>query len=360
MDLDLNGNCLETVRNLEQLPAMARLKLSNNKLEQFEVGGAMKTLRHLDLSGNKLTAVDVSSLPSLQTLHADGNFISQVSGLHRAKRLDSLSLREQRGKQPLDLGFLASGYEVRKLYLSGNLLERFEPQVDMLNLQLLELANCGLSSLPDNLGQLMPNLRGLNINFNAITNLSPLQFIPRLKKLLAAGNRLRDSTSVTELLMDFPHLTRLDVRDNPMTLGFYASLQALVQVNGDGEVASPFCLPDADEERDEQYASRLDEPTKLRRRLHQVVLAASCRRLRMLDGLPIRRKDVLAMDSLLQALEEEGLVPSLAPGEDGKAAWPCSQDGAAESEAAAVASADNDAAGEEPESSRWNAEDSFA
>ncbi|KAK3182597.1 Protein nud1 [Lecanicillium sp. MT-2017a] len=363
-ELDLDGNCLETVRNLEQLPALTKLKLSNNKLKQFELGDDIRTLRHLDLSGNKLTTVDVSRLPSLQTLHADGNFISEVSGLQRAKRLDSLSLREQRGKRPLDLGFLTSGYEVRKLYLSGNLLETFEPHVDMLNLQLLELANCGLSSLPKNLGQLMPNLRGLNINFNAIADLSPLRYIPRVKKLLVAGNRLRDSTSVTELLMDFPHLTRLDVRDNPMTLGFYASLQALVPVNGTGEAASPFCLPDADEERDRQYASRLDEPTKLRRRLHQVVLAASCRRLRMLDGLPIRRKNVLAMDSLLQALVEEGLVPSLAPDEDGKMARPWSQDGVGRSEVAPDAveaeAEEDEGAGEEPQSSRWNAEDSFA
>lgn len=358
-DLDLDGNCLKSVRNLEQLSALTKLKLSNNKLAQFETDDVIKSLRHLDLSGNRLATIDLSKLPGLQTLHADGNFIVSISGLHKARRLDSLSLREQRGEETLNLGFLSSGYEVRKLYLSGNLLETFEPKVDMLNLQLLELANCGLGSLPGNLGQLMPNLRALNVNFNAITDLTPLRFIPRMKKLMVAGNRLGDSTSVTELLMDFPHLSRLDVRDNPMTLGFYASLQALVQVNGNGEAASPFYLPDADEERDAQYASRLDEPTKLRRRLHQVVLAASCRRLRMLDGLPIRRKNVLAMDSLLRALVDEGLVPSLALVDGDLETWASTKE-TLQKEEEPNGAAGEDGAGEEPQSSRWRAEDSFA
>ncbi|ATY61651.1 septation initiation network scaffold cdc11 [Cordyceps militaris] len=306
-ELDLADNKIEVVRNAHLAPCLSKLKLSNNKLQTFEASKSCKAIRHLDISQNKLRQLDVSSLPNLHTLLADGNQLPSVTGLQRTRRLDSLSLREQRGQEPLSLGFLSVGYEVRKLYLSGNYMESFEPKVDMLNLQLLELANCGLTCLPDNVGQLMPNLRSLNINFNAISNVKPLQYIPRLKKLMMAGNRLSDSTSVTQLLMDFPHLTRLDTRDNPMTLGFYAPLQALVKTTGN-DTTPPFALPDADEERDGLYVSRLDEPTKLRRRLHQVVLAASCSRLRMLDGLPMHRKHVLTMDSLLTALVEEGLV----------------------------------------------------
>ncbi|KAJ6783704.1 hypothetical protein PWT90_08524 [Aphanocladium album] len=344
-ELDLAGNSIEVVRNMHLAPCLSKLKLSNNKLQTFAASKSCKTLRCLDVSQNKLTHLDVSGLPNLHTLLADGNHLPSVAGLQRTRRLDSLSLREQRGEEPLTLGFLSVGYEVRKLYLSGNYFESFEPKVDMLNLQLLELANCGLSILPDNLGQLMPNLRSLNINFNAISNVKPLQYIPRLKKLLMAGNRLADSTSVTQLLMDFPHLTRLDTRDNPMTLGFYAPLQALVKSNAQ-ETVTPFALPDADEERDGLYVGRLDEPTKLRRRLHQVVLAASCSRLRTLDGLPMRRKQVLAMDSLLTALVEEGLVE--APEQKGKGDE--DDEGSEQKEEEC----------EQAQSSRWNGEDSFA
>lgn len=344
-ELDLTGNNIGTVCNMHLAPCLSKLKLSNNSLQTFDANKSCKTIRHLDVSQNQLTHLDVSGLPNLHTLLADGNQLPTVTGLQRTRRLDSLSLREQRGQEPLTLGFLSVGYEVRKLYLSGNYLQSFEPKVDMLNLQLLELANCGLTRLPEDVGQLMPNLRSLNINYNAISNVKPLQYIARLKKLLMAGNRLADSTSVTQLLMDFPHLTRLDTRDNPMSLGFYAPLQALVKTDG-SETTMPFALPDADEERDELYVSRLDEPTKLRRRLHQVVLTASCSRLRMLDGLPLRRKQVLVMDSLLTVLVEEGLVQVPEQKEQGEEA-----DEAREKK-------EEDC--EEAQSSRWNGEDSFA
>ncbi|KAG5983300.1 hypothetical protein E4U55_000284 [Claviceps digitariae] len=309
-DLDLGDNQISSVENLDHLPELARLKLCKNRMTDLPAVKCMSWLRHLDVSDNELTVLDTSGFPNLHSIHADRNLIHQVCGFERTRRLDCLSLREQRGQVPLDLEFLASAYEVRKLFLSGNLLQNFDPQVDFLNLQLLELANCGLQSLPERMGQIMPNLRMLNVNLNAISSLAPLQFIPRLKKLLVAGNRLADSTLVTQLLTEFPHLTQLDVRDNPVTLGFYAPLQALVSADRSGGSADLFVLPDAETARDEAYASRLDEATRLRRRLHQVVLVASCRRLRKLDGLPVCRSDIFAVDKLLQTLMDEGLIPN--------------------------------------------------
>ncbi|KAG5952463.1 hypothetical protein E4U53_000805 [Claviceps sorghi] len=308
-DLDLSDNQISSVRNLDHLPELARLKLAKNRMMELPAVECMSWLKHLDVSDNELTVLDTSGFPNLHSVHADRNLIHQVCGVERTRRLDSLSLREQRGQVPLDLAFLASACEVRKLFLSGNLLQHFDPQVDFLNLQLLELANCGLQSLPEKMGQLMPNLRTLNVNLNALSALAPLQFVPRLKKLLVAGNRLADSTSVTQVLMEFPHLTQLDVRDNPMTLGFYAPVQALISTDGSG-FPDLFVLPDAETTRDEAFASRLDEATSLRRRLHQVVLVASCRRLKKLDGLPVRRNDILAVDKLLQTLIDDGLIPS--------------------------------------------------
>ena len=309
-ELDLAGNQIQSVRNMELLPELSKLKLSRNKLEELVTEGTIRTLRHLDISDNSLGILDVSNLPNLHSLYADRNYLTKLRGFSRARKLDSLSLREQHGPGPLDLTFLAAAYEIRKLFLSGNYLGSFEPTVDFLNLQLLELANCGLQSLPENLGQLMPNLRTLNLNFNAIADLSPLRFIPRLKKLLVAGNRLADSTTVTELLIDYPHLTQLDLRDNPITLGFYAPLQVLVSTNTNSTV-DLFVLPDADEEKDGVYAKRLDDATRQRRRLHQIVFVTSCERLRTLDGLRIRRRDVLARDDIWRTLVSEDLLPQL-------------------------------------------------
>ncbi|PTB72066.1 hypothetical protein M440DRAFT_1385187 [Trichoderma longibrachiatum ATCC 18648] len=309
-ELDVASNKISSVKGLHLLPALSHLDISDNHLETLVFEKVNKTLRKLDISDNDIEDLDIRHLGSLQTLHADRNRISHISGFRYVRRMDSLSLREQRGDAPLDLSFLISACEIRKLFLSGNYLGSFQLQADFLNLQLLELANCGLEVLPDECGQLMPNLRTLNLNFNAIRDLSSLRFIPRLKKLLAAGNRLSDTVAVTELLTDFPHLTELDLRDNPITQGFYPPVQMLISPDKMGS-ADSFVMPDADMERDETFAKRLDETTRLRRRLHEVVYVASCKRLRRLDGLAIVREKTLAKDVLLQRLIDDGLVPEL-------------------------------------------------
>ncbi|KAK1988333.1 WD repeat domain-containing protein [Colletotrichum cereale] len=360
-ELDLVGNKVTEMRNAGQLSSLQTLKLSKNCLESFTAEDAqgLDGLRYLDLSDNDILDLDISRLPAVRLLHADRNRISKITGFTKARHLDSLSLREQRGDAQLDLSFLSSAYEVRKLFLSGNYIGTFEPKVDFLNLQLLELANCGLRCLPEGVGQLMPNLRSLNLNFNAVADLSPIRFIPRLKKLLVAGNRLSDSTTVTELLTDFPHLTQLDLRDNPITQGFYPPVHVTVSVDR-GHVADPFTLPEANPERDAMFARRLDETTRLRRRLYQVVFVGCCKKLKVLDGLPVKRQQMLAPDPSFQALVKEGLLPSdvaqvvptSAPPAARPAEYPAPTPVAPRAPAPASAQAD--------ESSRWNAKDSFA
>ncbi|KAF6807316.1 conserved leucine-rich repeat protein [Colletotrichum musicola] len=310
-ELDLTGNKIKKLVNVGQLSSLEILKLTRNELEAFTAEDAegLGGLRYLDLSDNEIAELDISRLPAVRLLHADRNRITKITGFTKARHLDSLSLREQQCEGQLDLSFLSSAYEVRKLFLSGNYIGAFEPKLDFLNLQLLELANCGLHRLPEGLGQLMPNLRSLNLNFNAIADLSPIRFIPRLKKLLVAGNRLADSTTVTELLTEFPHLTQLDLRDNPITQGFYPPVQVMVPADR-GAFTDPFTLPEADAQRDDLFAKRLDEATRMRRRLYQVIFVGCCKKLKLLDGLAVKRQLMLARDPAFQALVEEGLLPS--------------------------------------------------
>ncbi|KAL2261865.1 hypothetical protein VTK26DRAFT_3128 [Humicola hyalothermophila] len=384
-DLDLKNNRITSVAHIAQLPVLHSLNLENNRLESFAVdplpSGSSSTssssqLRYLRLDDNRLSLLSVRGLPHLRLLHADRNRLVRLDGLSSSRcgrRIDSLSLREQGGAEPLDVGhLLARAYEVRKLYLSGNYLggrtshgtvttataagatsdkgqkekekEKgrrdtkkggFHPPVDLLNLQLLELANCGLrdADLPPTLGLMMPNLRVVNANMNALTEdgvARMLRGVPRLKRVLLAGNRVGDLGRVVDLLGDDgvgagagACLTVLDLRDCPVTGGFYAPVALQVRRqgrdgNGDGPVegeagnegddeygygyergggagsagqsqhASPFALPDQDPERDAAFCGRLDMDTRVRRRLYEVLLARGCRRLRTLDGLPVR------------------------------------------------------------------------
>ena len=114
--LDLRDNKIRYIAGLEQLTVLDSLNLEANQLETFAIGSEtpLLSLRYLRLDDNKLSSLDLKHLPHLRLLHADRNRLSQITGLSRARRIDSLSLREQRGEAPLDLSnLLARAYEVR-------------------------------------------------------------------------------------------------------------------------------------------------------------------------------------------------------------------------------------------------------
>ncbi|KAH6620667.1 hypothetical protein B0J18DRAFT_398485 [Chaetomium sp. MPI-SDFR-AT-0129] len=407
-DLDLRNNQIRSVAHVEQLAALTSLNLDGNQLTSFSVdyqqgddnnGTPISPLRYLRLDDNHLTTLNVRALSHLRLLHADRNALVQVAGFSRARRIDSLSLREQHGPLPLDLPhLLARAYEVRKLYLSGNLLESFAPRVDLLNLQLLELANCGLSALPEDVGLALPNLRVLNLNMNALTDLTPLRAVPRLKRLLVAGNRLADPGRVLGPLADMLSadgngsstscLVALDLRDNPLTQGFYAPVQVIVRTGssgvsangsegGEAEGSEMFTLPSQDADRDARYCARLDMDTRMRRRLYETMVGKKCGRVRRLDGLGFGKKLTKGKKGAKSKRIESGMVMEGA-GVDGgvDAVWlAMTEKGLMEkkTEKGEMAEEENEnntpptsppavavAAATANRSGRWPAEDSFA
>lgn len=358
--LDLESNGIREIESLHELSSLTYLNLKGNQLVKFSSAEPL-VLKHLIISDNKLRKVDVASMPRLHLLYADRNKLTTVAGLSRAPHLDSLSLREQGGSKPFDLSFLETAYEVRKLFLSGNHLGVFDPPRDFLNLQLLDLANCGLQRLPDNLGQLMPNLRVANLCFNGLSDVSGLSSIPRLKRLLLAGNRLANMKSLLGVLGQFPWLTEVDLRDNVVTQGFYPPIRVVLQ-DGETQDADIFKLPDADPERDVRYCGRLDMETRIQRRVYERKCVRSCEHLQKLDGLPANRKirhirDVVWKNMALRGmlLQPDGLPFDLSQYELEKEEDPTSyvsdgESGAEKGETKRTVD----------ESERWGIEDSFA
>ncbi|KAI1266393.1 hypothetical protein F5Y18DRAFT_383487 [Xylariaceae sp. FL1019] len=311
VELDLENNQISSFKNSDQLTCLATLNLQNNHLESFGLphNACLTGLRQLKISDNEWKSFNLAVTPSLRLLYADRNRITTITGIQSCRRLDSLSLREQKGDGILDTSFLSYACEVRKLFLSGNRITGFNPTRDFLNLQYLELANCGLQSLIPELGQMLPNLRVLNVNFNAIESLDPLCSIPRLKRLFAAGNQLVESGLVANSLAHLPHLSRLDLRDNGMTLGFYPPTQMHIAEAGADQPES-FTLPDADVNRYEKFAKRKDLRTRMRKRIYDLVLLGRLPQLKMLDGLPTVSDIGSKRDDVWEALTEAGIVGS--------------------------------------------------
>ena len=289
-------------------------------------------MRTLNVSNNYLSSLDLAELPNLRTLNLDNNSIASVESLSHLKTLETLSWREQ----TLDSAYGYSEiqyrhcHEIRNLFFSGNRLSTFAPSSPFLNLHHLELASTGLQALSSDFGMKCPNLRVLNVNYNAIRDLQPLLGIVKLQKLFLAGNRLSRLRRTITLLQRFGKtLVEIDLRDNPLTVGFYTPQQSAKEnpcvalskhnnhIDGDGseseaERIQAFRLPALNNEMDNILRERLDEDTKLRRRVHELLIVHSCPLLKRLDGLNVAMKVVKKRDGVWERLAELGVINTTA------------------------------------------------
>lgn len=310
----------------------------DNRLEAIleQATNESSNLQTLNLSKNFLAYVDVSRLVNLTTLNLDNNRLSEIYGLESLKHLTTLSWREQNLQHayPGTSIQYSDCDELRNLHLSGNTLSHFAPTVEFLNLNYLELASCGLCRLGTDFGLKMPNLRILNLNFNALKDIRPLLGIAKLEELHLAGNRVsRLRRTMSVLSRGCKSLSRLDLRSNPMTVGFYAppcaqdttgsderrmvikeQTRGDIDENSDDATAHRYLLPLRDQEADATYLERLDEDTKLRRRVYEIMASSACKTLERLDGTSVRSRKVLKRDVVWERLVELNVLKEKAKG----------------------------------------------
>lgn len=296
--------------------------VDDNRIDEFPIfdnsAGRCKTLRSLRLCGNGTTLLVIDDhFPKLESLYVDRNCLTNICGLEHLRYLRTFSAREQVLETDIDgeicIDNLVRNLEVRNLYLSLNPTRGLEIPQHLLNLQRLELSSMGLTELPSDFGQLTPNIRSINLNFNAIRDLRPLLNIKRLSELLLAGNKLERLRANAMVLGKLGTLTKLDWRDNPLSLRFYPStsenrLMSLRQKPSDEQVNDRFVLPEGDADADEQYLLRLDGETRIRRRVTEMMLANLCVNLRELDGLAFDKSRILVKDDVWKRLLELGVI----------------------------------------------------
>ena len=310
-----------------------RLTVSgDNRIQDVGISSfcLLRTLESLNISNNCLTSIDTTYMPNLRTLNVDKNSISYIAGLKQIKKLVTLSWREQ--SLDLNSAFAEIQYQdcrnIQNLFLSSNVLSSFDPITPFLNLRNLELASTGLKTLTPSFGKKLQNLRVLNLNYNALRDLRPLVGIERLQQVFLAGNRisrLRQTTMVLERLG--AELEVIDLRQNSLTAGFYTpqelrskpERQIALQnpkhpseessdEDADIRSAEAYLLPAIDKKLDSQSRARLDEDTKLHRRVYEMLIVSSCRDLNVLDGMPAPTKSPGRKDVVWDRLLELGVL----------------------------------------------------
>lgn len=367
---------MTSVRNVEWLPSLVTLDLTANRITRFESPVSLISLRALKLSGNRLDSFDARNFSSVSLLYLDQNCLATVAGLEHCHNLEVLSIREQTSTSGQDPGFaldlnLGLVKDIRKLFLSSNKLARgcLSPPAPLLQLQFLDVASCTLDALPQEFASSFPNLKVLNLNFNSIADLEPLVGMKCLSRLSMVSNRLGRMRRVCQILSRLGRtgrgtqcsLRKLDIRGNPLTVGFYppavtgsgnnsdrrkmknerqkaarnqgtrqelpdalADLghndhmdQAVTWEDGakadrEPEVDDPFTVPPADSQADAKYLSRLDQATRLRRSVLELLLyAGTGGSLHTLDGLALRPSlgsDSSDMSKAWARLEQVGVL----------------------------------------------------
>ena len=292
-------------------------------------------IRTLSLRNNRLASLDLEPFPQLQNLHIDGNAVASITGLDGLPRIESVSWREQRTTDAPDARVMLRGCDdLSSLCLSRNRFHHVPIPTVFANLRHLELASAGLEALDADFGQNLPNLRSLNLNFNAIRDLSPLLGIGKLHKLWLAGNRVSRLRRTALVLKDVgPELAELDLRNNILTVGFYTPSEGighhemgLVRPSTSGSHPEHRWEDSREEHPDEglrrqsllaavpgdtdrDARERLDADTALRRRVYEMMVRHSCPRMRSLDGLEVGRHDMAAPDRIRDRLVELGIFP---------------------------------------------------
>ncbi|PWY64206.1 leucine-rich repeat protein [Aspergillus eucalypticola CBS 122712] len=372
-DLDLSHNQLSSIRNIDSLPSLSALDLRFNQLDGLETTASLPSLQSLKLSNNILRTLDVGAFPSLHLLYVDQNFLRSVSGLDKCHSLEVLSAREQMngdvdgGIFDIDLGLVK---DLRKAFLSSNRLsmQSLSPSSPLLSLQLLDIASCSIQGLPVDFASSFPNVVVLNLNFNSLTGLNELSGLKCLARLAAAGNNITRLRRLCQVLSHIGRtskgracsLQKVDIRGNPLTVRFYPPAvigngkanvkklkakeelgqrrhdgldlpSALAELGHSGDVThpatlgeeelpnpakeieidDPYTLPLADPLADQRYLSHLDEPTRLRRRVFELMLyAGTGGSIRLLDGLELRPSvdEGSDMDRAWAKLEKLGVL----------------------------------------------------
>lgn len=358
------------MKNVGSLPVLEHLDLCGNRLSKFGPTRQLRSLHSLKVSDNKMQSLDVSFLHGIKLLYADRNCLSTIIGLEKCCNLEVLSLREQlvdstdTFKMDLDLSSLV---DIRKLFLSSNRLSErtLAPPTPVPSLQLLDIASCGVTELSSNFGSKFPNLRVINLNFNALTDVRGLSGIHGLGRLTLVGNRI---TRLRKLCQTIRQLNRegpgsigslktVDLRGNPLTVRFYppsvlgngriegtikgrasaqaentvrrglttADSRALTKAEGASdmveseksdnrelEIDDPYTIPPADIDADLKYRSHLDQSTKTRRLVMELLVFASTNgAIHTLNGLDLRKvleSEGTQMDHVWMQLEAVGVL----------------------------------------------------
>jgi len=213
--LDLSFNILRSVpETLEHLKSLKIAYFVQNRISKISgLHGVGATLRSLELGGNKIRKIEnLDALVNLEELWLGKNKIAKLENLGSLKRLKILALQSNRITKIEGLDDLES---LEELYVSHNGVERLENLEHNLRLTTLDVGNNFVPAI-ENVSHLK-SLTELWINNNKIPNLQALESqlgsLTKLETIYLEGNRCQHVEGVNyrrKIMLALPSVTQID------------------------------------------------------------------------------------------------------------------------------------------------------
>ncbi|TFY76062.1 hypothetical protein EWM64_g7948 [Hericium alpestre] len=213
--LDLSFNLLRTVPDgLEHLTSLKTVYFVQNRISKITgLQGLGATLRSLELGGNKLRKIEnLDALVNLEELWLGKNKISKLEGLGSLKRLKILALQSNRITK---IEWLEELENLEELYFSHNGIQRLENLENNTHLTTLDVGNNFVSTI-ENLSHLK-SLTELWINNNKIPTLQALETelgsLPELETVYLEGNPCQQAEGASyrrKIMLALPKLKQID------------------------------------------------------------------------------------------------------------------------------------------------------
>ncbi len=187
--LCVEDNLLRSLEGLEGCTDLYSLEANQNQLETLKSLAHCTQLQWLYVGYNLLTSLaGLEGCTNLKKLYADNNQFTTLTHLARCTQLQDLSVSRNR---LTSLAGLEGCTNLKKLYADQNQLNSPEPLAHCSQLQELNVSHNNLRSL-SGIHECL-ELSTLNIQFNRYLNTLPLNPLPLMTQLDAAGTSIPDA-----------------------------------------------------------------------------------------------------------------------------------------------------------------------
>ena len=295
--LDLTGNNITVLENLEENEQLNHLLLAQNRIHSVILRSPMKNLLKLDLRFNPIDQIQFGNVfTSIVSLHLDHCNLTSFSGLSKMHSLTRLSLSFNKitDSQPLILPNLEF------LNVSNNALTTLRSFYKLSKIVSLNVSFNPIDDHGFSISSRLSSLRTLLAVGTKIVHPNLiLRFAPNVEKIDLSYTRISQLPDAKTLVHKAIRLQSLDLRGTPLTYEYYPDIKGKAVQN----MKEYECIED--------YDQFYQNSAVLRNQYRQSLLSVSYSSLEILDGIHIRNEEAKITSSNKKILEDESEQPDL-------------------------------------------------